>query len=100
MKTSVLIGLILAIFVAYDAHKRKMSPYYVFLLGMFAFFIPYIVVPLYFLMRGRVHIIGGGGNINRSSRFKSQTILCPKCGTDNPGDATECSQCHNKLRLN
>ena len=100
MEPFLLTRIALALFVAYDAHKRNMALYYVALLAMFTFILPIVVAPGYFLFRNRVQVIAGSEPRSRSSRFKNQSILCPKCGTDNPGNVSECTQCHNKLRLN
>jgi len=87
------INALLAVWIAYDANQRKISTYFAFLIGLFAFLFPIITIPIYFLVRTKI------SDFTPKKEILGPTTLCPKCGHDNPPNSEQCQKCGNQLTL-
>ena len=72
-------------------------------MGLLSFAMPYIIIPVYFIVRPKLEFISKITQSGKSKQTKQQyydpkdLVLCPRCGHDNPPDIKQCEECENSL---
>lgn len=76
-----------------DAQRRGFSLFTSLSLAILALFIPFVVLPIYFIAFPK----RGKASVSREKTLKSVPKLCSKCGEENKADASVCRACGNHL---
>lgn len=95
--------ILVAVYVFFDATRRGIGIFAALFLAVAAFYLPFVVIPLYLLFRMipvRFQVHRGGFSPYRThTATPNRTALCPKCGHENQVSATQCQHCQNTLSL-
>lgn len=99
---TLLIAVVGGLFILIDSQRKGLKPSMAYGLFLLTVVLPYVVIPLYFLVRPKLGIFatmtGSGTSATKSSDPKTW-VLCTRCGHDNPEGAQRCEKCDNHLGL-
>jgi len=94
MRLVLIINLLVAIWVFYDAQKRGFTLWKSMLWAMGVFFLLIIFLPLYLIVRRKKERWRG----TEESLYTSATKICFYCGKPYPGEPERCPNCGQNLK--
>lgn len=94
MRLMIIINLLVALWVFYDAQKKGFTLWKSLLWAMGVFFLLIIFLPLYLIVRRKK----GRWRAEESSIYSSATKICFYCGKPYTGEPERCPNCGQNLK--